>query len=228
MNKITEELKALATARHAEFTAGLVPTIDPAKILGVKMAELKALAKALIAHGGAASFLARLPHDYLEENILHGLIISAETDWARLEQALAAYLPHLSCWLDTDALQPRLFARDLPRTLAFCRRQIEEGALYPTRFAIVTLMRYFLDEAFTPEILTIVGAIETEEYYLEMAIAWFFATALAKQFPETVRYLESGRLSPQIYRKTLRKATESFRLSPAEKQYLKALEISAR
>ena len=225
MTEIQERLFALRDEEYRAFSAKLLPTLDAESILGVRSPELRALAQELSGTAPAAAFLGALPHRFHEENCLHGFLIERIRDYDACVKALDAFLPFVDNWAVCDCMNPPCLRRQRERLLADARRWLDSGELYTVRFALRMLMAHFLDGDFRPEILAWAAEIETEEYYLRMMQAWFFATALAKQYEAALPYLEQGRLEPWTHNRAIRKAVESYRISAEQKAYLKTLKI---
>ena len=222
MTAIQERLFALADEKYRDFTAKLVPTVDKARIIGVRSPALGKLAKELRG-SEAAAFLRALPHEYHEENALHGALITGMKDYAECIAALDEFLPFVDCWSVCDSMNPRCFRKHLPELKKELRRWLDSGELYTMRFAMGILMNRYLDEAFFPEALDWVADIRSEEYYLRMMQAWYFATALTKRYDEALPYIEQGRLEKWTHNKAIQKAKESFRVSEEHKAYLNTL-----
>lgn len=206
---VRARLLALQDEKNAPFMAKLVPTLPPESVLGVRMPDCRSLARELCREPDIVLFLADLPHRYLDENNLHALILNEEKDYAA---AVAA-------------LRPKAFKKHPPDLPDECRRWIKSGEIYAVRFGIEMLMTHYLDADFRPEYLEEVSIIKSKEYYANMMIAWFFATALAKQYEAAVPYIEQRRLASWTHNKTIRKAIESYRITDEHKAYLRTLAI---
>lgn len=215
-------LFALRDETNAAFMARLVPTLPPESVLGVRMPDCRALAKELCRMPDIGEFLTDLPHRYLDENNLHALILNEEKDCAAAVAAIDAFLPYVDNWATCDALRPKAFKKHPSALPDECRRWIKSGATYTVRFGIEMLMTHYLDEDFRPEYLEEVSIIKSKEYYVNMMIAWYLATALAKQWEATIPYIEERRLPEWVHRKTIQKAVESYRITPEQKAYLKS------
>lgn len=213
------------------FTAKLLPALSRDSILGIYTTQLRSFAKQLSKNPAIDTFLQALPHKFLEENILHGLILSnicLDTDTAlrQMEQ----FLPHIDNWMVCDLTCSGLkILKQAPVTL-YDRilEWLRSDKPYTQRFALVALLTYFLDRHFTPEMLTAVAAVQSDEYYVNMAIAWFFSTAMVKQYDSTIPYFEShppAVLSKWVHNKSIQKAIESQRIDYDKKVYLKSLKI---
>lgn len=220
---IQARLSALRDEGYRDFSAKLVPTVDRARVIGVRSPALRALAKELAGTEAAAEFLRALPHKYLEEQHLHAFLIERIRDYDECVAALDTFLPWVDNWATCDSLRPACFKRNHARLISDARRWLESDRLYTARFGLGVLMTHFLDADFRPEYLDWAAAIETEEYYLRMMQAWYFATALAKQYEAALPYLEEHRLEDWTHNRTIRKAIESYRISPEQKAYLRTL-----
>lgn len=218
------------------FQIKLMPGVDPNRVIGVRTPQLRALAKDIVREGQADDFLDSLPHRYYDENNLHGFVLSAERDYDRCIKRLEAFLPEVDNWATCDLLAPRAFkvAANRPRLLLDIRRWMSSQQPYIIRFGIEMLMSHFLDDAFHPDYLDWVADISRRElsasadspyhhYYVRMMVAWYFATALAKQYDAALPYLEQRQLSPWTHRKSIQKAIESYRISEEQKAYLRGL-----
>ena len=222
---VRARLLALRDEKNAPFMAKLVPTLPPERVLGVRMPDCRSLARELCKEPDIGLFLADLPHRYLDENNLHALILNEEKDYAAAVAALDAFLPYVDNWATCDALRPKAFKKHPPALPDECRRWMQSGKTYTVRFGIEMLMTHYLDADFRPEYLEKVSIIKSEEYYVNMMIAWYFATALAKQYEAAIPYLEQRRLSTWTHNKTIRKAIESYRITDEQKAYLRTLII---
>ena len=227
-NDLTARLRALADPAYRQFQCRLMPTITPERVLGVRTPQLRALAREIAGTPEAAAFLAALPHAAYDENNLHGCLLSLMRDFDACLAAVDAFLPYIDNWATCDMLSPRVFARHTDALLASIRRWMASPHVYTCRFGIGMLMRYYLEPAaFRPEYLQWVAALRSDEYYVSMMIAWFFATALAKQYDAALPYLQQRALAPWTHNKAIQKALESDRVSDAHKACLRALRISA-
>ena len=225
---IRAELFRLRDADFAAFQANLLPTVAPEKIIGVRTPQLRALAKQLQRAGEGADFLAALPHDWFDENQLHACLLSEERDFAACLAGVEAFLPLVDNWATCDSLSPKVFGKRAEALLPSVRVWLSSEQPFTVRFGVGMLMRHFLDARFAPEYPEMVAALRSEEYYVNMMIAWYFATALAKQYDAALPYLEGRRLSVWTHNKAIQKAQESFRVSPERKAYLKTLKIKEK
>lgn len=207
----------------AEFHRRLVPNLEPQKIIGVRTPQLRALAKQIVKEEICEAFLKELPHEYYEENQLHGFILSQMKDFDTCIQYLEAFLPYMDNWATCDQTSPKIFKSHKEELLPYIYKWIQKEHTYTVRFAIGMLMQHFLDEDFKPEYVRTVSSIQSEEYYINMEIAWYMATALAKQWDVVIPYLEQKEMEPWVHNKTIQKARESYRITDEQKDYLKIL-----
>ncbi len=222
---IRERLEALSDAKNADFVASLTPDVARGRILGVRFPALRALARELRGTEEAADFLSALPHELLEENHLHAILISSLRDYDAVLNALDAFLPFVDNWSTCDTLRPAAVRKHLPEFGRVIEGYLASAHPYTVRFGIEMLMAYYLGEAFDPGQLERVAAIRSEHYYVRMMQAWYFATALAKQYASTLPVLEERRLECWTHNKTIQKACESFRVREEHKAYLRTLTV---
>ncbi len=224
---VTDEIRLLlsdhAEAGYAAFQRKLLPTLPPESVLGIRTPALRAYAKALLSRPDIGDFLAELPHGTFEENQLHAFLLSLERDYDRAVAGVEAFLPYVDNWATCDQLSPKVFRRHLPELLPHIRTWLASAHPYTCRFGIGMLMEHYLGDAFTPEYLQWVAALRSEEYYVNMMIAWYFATALAKQYEAALPYLKERRMDRRVHSKTIQKAVESRRVTEERKAYLRAL-----
>lgn len=223
MDTIQQRLFALQDAGYQAFQCRLMPTVPPEKVIGVRIPALRALAKELAGTPEAEDFLARLPHRYYEEDNLHGFLLEQIKDYDTALARVEAFLPWIDNWATCDTTSPKVFARHTDRLLEPVRRWISSDQTYTIRYGLEMLMRYYLDDLFRPEYLEWAAGVESEEYYVQMMVAWFFATALAKQPDAAWPWVARPRLSPWVRAKAVQKALESRRITPEQKQALRAL-----
>lgn len=221
--KIYKELQALKEKEYADFQAKLVPTIEPSTILGIRVPKLRALAKSYIRDQECQVFLDSLPHNYYDENMLHAILISEMKDYDKCINRLEAFLPYVDNWAVCDIMSPKLFKRYRGDLMTRIKVWMASEETYTIRFGLGMLMIHFLDEDFRPEYLDMASSIRSDEYYVNMMIAWFFATALAKQWEVSLPYIEDKRLDDWTHKKAIQKARESLRISKEKKEYLKGL-----
>lgn len=213
---------------YRAFHSKLMPTVDDGKIIGVRVPQLRAYAKEIQNTPDAEAFLQDLPHRYYEEDNLHAFLIEGIRDYDACIAALDAFLPHVDNWATCDMMSPKVLKKDLPRTLGHAKRWMASEHTYTIRYGVGTLMRFFLDEGFEPVHLEWVAALRSEEYYVRMMVAWYFATALAKQYTAALPFIEERRLDRWTHNKAIQKAVESDRIAPEQKKYLKKYRISGR
>ena len=220
---IQEELFALQDTEYADFQSKLTPNIPRESIIGVRVPQLRKLAKRLGKSKEAQEFLLALPHAYYDENMLHSLLVSEIKDFDDCISAIDAFLPYVDNWAVCDILSPKAFKKNLNLLLPKIRQWAASNHTYTCRFGIEMLMTHFLDEDFDSKYLEIPAQIHSDEYYINMMIAWFFATALAKQWDSALPYLETKKLDVWVHNKTIQKARESYRITAEQKLYLKSL-----
>ncbi len=223
MTEIQERLFALRDEGYRAFTLPLLPGLDPGRVIGVRTPEVRKLAKALKKEGKAAEFLAELPHVYFEENGLHAALLCLERDFDACLEGVLRFLPCIDNWATCDGLNPDAFKKHHRELIALVPDWLESGRTYTVRFGLGVLMNHFLDEEFHPEYLRWAAAVDTREYYVHMMAAWYFATALAKQYDSALPYIEQRRLDRKTHNKTIQKAVESYRITDEQKAYLKSL-----
>lgn len=228
MTALQERLFALRDEEYRDFNARLVPNRDKAAFIGVRTPQLRALAKSMRGTAEAEDFLRALPHEYFEEDQLHAFLIEQIKDFDACLAALEAFLPYVDNWATCDQLNPKVLGRDKPRLLAAIRLWLESGETYTVRYAIGQLMRWFLDEDYSPEYSDLVAGVESGEYYVRMMAAWYFATALAKQYDAVLPYFTARRLPAWTHNKAIQKAVESYRVSDEHKAQLRALRIKEK
>ncbi|MCQ2273414.1 MAG: DNA alkylation repair protein [Bacteroidales bacterium] len=226
MTELIDRLFELQDKDYAAFQAKLTPGIAPEKFIGVRVPILRSYAKDLFKRGGYEDFLLTLPHQYYDENMLHALLISQMKDMEACVAATDAFLPYVDNWAVCDIMSPKIFAKHKPRLMEKIEQWSISDHTYTCRFGLEMLMTHFLDADFKPEYLHIVADARSDEYYVKMMVAWFFATALAKQWDAALPFVEKQLLSPWTHNKTIQKARESFRITAEQKEYLSKLKIS--
>lgn len=224
-DEIVAELFRLQDKKYAAFQAKLIPTAEADRIIGVRTPELRALAKKLFKDEDTASFLTLLPHRYFEENQLHAFVISLEKDFGKCIAEVETFLPFIDNWATCDQLSPKAFKKEPEKLLSYICTWIKSDKVYTVRFAIGMLMQHFLDERFDPKYADMVAAVRSKEYYINMMIAWFFATALAKQYDSILPYMEGKKLDDWTHNKAIQKSVESYRITAEQKAYLKTLKV---
>lgn len=218
--EIKQRLFELQDVKFREFHSRLIPNIDPATVIGVRTPELRRLAKEI---GEDEGFLRALPHEYYEENQLHALIITGMKDFGGCIARLDEFLPYADNWATTDIMTVKLFKKHTAELLPHIRRWLDSGRTYTVRYAVGCLMNFCLDGEFRPEYPEMVSGVDCGEYYVSMMVAWYFATALAKQYDAVISYIEGRRLDTATHRRTIQKAVESFRITDEQKAYLRTL-----
>ncbi len=226
--EIREKLFSLKDEKYADFTAGLIPTLPREKFIGVRTPLLRSLAKEIYKSGDCREFLSDLPHKYYEEDNLHGFIICQMKDADECINELRRFIPFTDNWATNDCTRPAVLKKHPEKALCLALDFLKTEDTYTLRFGIGLLLSCFLDENFEPWQLETVSHIKSNEYYVNMMIAWYFATALAKQYESTLPYIEKRVLSPWIHNKTIQKARESYRVDKDKKDYLKSFKIKSR
>ncbi len=223
---MTEEIRTGLMERqdlqYREFHSRLMPTVEKERVIGVRVPQLRAYAKQLKNEPELSEFLTDLPHTYYEENCLHGFLIEQIKDYPTCMAETERFLPYVDNWAVCDLFAPKVFRKHPEEVLGKCRTWVQSGETYTVRYGLVTLLRQFLDEHFTPEILEL-AVISSEDYYVNMAAAWLFAEALVKQYDAALPYLQEHRLTLWTHNKAIQKAVESHRIAPETKAYLKTL-----
>lgn len=220
---IRERLHLLNDADYKKFNSSLMPTVPPETVIGVRTLALRALAREIAARPDCGEFLNALPHALFEENQLHAFIISAQKDFGEALRLTEQFLPYIDNWATCDQLTVKVFAKRTDELLPHVERWITDPHVYTVRYALRCLMMYYLDDNFDERYLALAASAQDTDYYIGMAQAWYFATALAKHWHETLPWVEQRRLDLFVHRMTIRKATESFRVSDEHKQILKAM-----
>lgn len=221
--KITDVLFKMSDEKHANFSAKLMPTIDPKTVLGIKTPLLRKYAAEIYGTEAATEFMQALPHNFFEENNLHAFLIERINNFDNCIEALEKFLPYVDNWATCDSMRPKVFKRNLDKLEVKAREWIRSTETYIIRFGIEMFMVYFLDENFSSEHTEFISKTHSDEYYVKMMIAWYFATALAKQYNKTLPYLENNVLDIWTHNKTIQKAVESYRITKEQKDYLKTL-----
>ena len=226
--EIRERLFELQDPQYRDFQTKLMPEVDPETVIGVRTPPLRKLAREYAKHPKAAEFLNTLPHAYYEENNLHGFLLETIGDYSLAVSRVEKFLPYINNWATCDMMCPKVFGEHLPELLEKIRIWLRTEDTYTVRFAIGMLMRFYLDDAFRSEYPEMVAEVRSGEYYINMMVAWYFATALAKQYEAVLPYLTGRRLSPWTHNKAIQKAVESRRITEEQKTYLRTLRVSRR
>ena len=223
MKEIINKLYKLQDKKYRDFQIKLIPNINSNTIIGIRTKELKKYAKELVKDNNYMSFIEELPHKYFEENQLHAFIILEIKDYDKCIEYINKFLPYINNWATCDQMSPKIFKKYTNKLLDQVNIWIKSNKTYTIRYSILILMRYYLDDNFKKEYLEKVCNIESEEYYVNMMRAWYYATALAKQYKDTIVYIENNKLDTWTHNKTIQKARESYRIDKDKKEYLKGL-----
>ena len=218
-----DKLVAVRDEEYRAFQVKLVPNIPAETILGVRTPDLRQIAKELFESADREAFLKALPHNYYEENLVHFFVLTMIKDFDSCVQGVEAFLPYVDCWPVSDQATPKAFRKNHEKILPYIRKWIASDHVYTARFGLRMLMNEFLDDDFKAEYLELAANKKGEDYYLKMMVAWFFATALAKRYEESLPYFEERRLDEWVHKKAIQKAVESYRVTDAHKAYLKSL-----
>lgn len=222
---IQDNLRLLADGKYRDFHSKLMPGVNKEKVLGVRVPVLRKFAAEVSKREDVEEFLVALPHKYYEENNLHMFVLENMKDYDTCMKYMENFLPYIDNWATCDCRPPKAFEKHKEELLLKIKKWINSGETYTVRFGVNMLMRYYLDEDFKPEYLEWVSSIKSEEYYVRMVVAWYFATALAKQYKTALTYIENKALEKWTHNKTIQKAVESYRISPEQKEYLRTLKI---
>ncbi len=225
IDEIRKELFALQDVKYRDFQSKLITDIEQGSMIGVRTPELRKLAKSIARRKDIRIFLEDLPHKYFDENQLHAFVISGMKDYDECLGKLERFLPYVDNWATCDQMSPKVFRKHREELLTPIRTWIGSGETYKVRFGVGMLMEHYLDEDFDPAYPEMAAAIRSDEYYVKMMVAWYFATALAKQYDAVIPYIEHQSLDPWTHNKTIQKAVESYRITPEQKTYLKSLRI---
>ena len=223
--EIREGLYGMQDVEYREFQQKLIPTATIDTMIGVRTPELRKYAKELGKREDIGAFLSDLPHQTFDENQLHAFIISGMKDYDRCMEELERFLPYVDNWATCDQMSPKIFKKHRKELLESIRRWISSTETYIIRFGVGMLMEHFLDEDFDSAYPEMVAGLRSEEYYVNMMIAWYFATALAKQYDVILPFIENRRLDTWTHNKAIQKSVESYRITPEQKAYLKTLKI---
>ena len=226
IKKVQKDLFEMQDLKYRDFQSKLMPTVDKAKVIGVRIPQLRKYASnflKLLSREEIEEFMQTLPHQYYEEDNLHAFIIEKIKDYEECINALNAFLPYIDNWATCDMMNPKVLKKESERLLEQVKVWLKAKETYVVRFAMGCLMNYYLDEYFTEECANMVAEVQSDEYYIRMMQAWYFATALAKQYDAVLSYLLEHKLSMWVHNKTIQKAVESYRITPEQKEYLKRL-----
>ncbi|MBR5974279.1 MAG: DNA alkylation repair protein [Clostridiales bacterium] len=218
-------LRKMADPKYQEMQKKIIPTVDPESIIGVRTPELRALAKEMSKSSEASAFVAELPHKYFDENQLHAFILSGMKDYETCIAEVERFLPYVDNWATCDQMSPKIFRKHKADLLKHIQVWLKSDQTYTIRFGVGMLMEHFLDEDFDLKYPKMVAKLCSEEYYVNMMIAWYFATALAKQYEAVLPFIEERKLATWTHNKAIQKAVESYRITPEQKEYLKTLKV---
>ena len=218
---IYERLLSYQDEKYKDFQSKLVPNIDKKTIIGVRTPQMRKIVKEIYGTKEATICLQTLPHQYYEENLIHFFLISKIKDFDECVKEVEKFLPYINCWPVCDQTTPLVFKKNHDKLLPLIKKWINSNHVYTARFGMRMLMNEFLNDDFKEEYLEWVSSKSGDDYYLKMMAAWFFATALAKQYNATIKYIKNRCLDPWIHQKTIQKAVESYRVSDEHKEYLK-------
>ena len=224
-DEIVAELLQMRDQDYAQMQAKIIPTVNSDRIIGVRTPALRAFAKRLYKDSGTGEFLFTLPHQYFDEDQLHAFVISLEKDFDKGIAEVSAFLPFIDNWATCDQLNPVSFKKEPEKLLPYIQKWIRSDKIYTVRFAIGMLMQHFLNERFDTKYADMVAKVKSEEYYIKMMIAWYFATALAKQYESILPYIEEKKLDDWTHNKAIQKSVESYRITDEQKAYLKTLKV---
>lgn len=229
MSRIIDEIQVrlfeMQDLKYRDFNATIIPTVDKERIIGVRTPALRKLAKELANSSETDMFLNSLPHTYYEENNLHGMIIESFKDFDLCIDGLTSFLPYIDNWATCDLISPKIFRRHTEELMPYIKKWMASEHTYTCRFGIKMLMKYFLDNNFRSEYAEWVAAVKSEEYYVNMMRAWYFATSLAKQYDQIIPFIEEKRLDKWTHNKSIQKSVESYRITPEQKKYLRTLKV---
>lgn len=228
INEIQNELYSMQDEKYRDFQSKLIPTVAYDTIIGVRTPDLRKYAKQLAKRDDVAEFLNVLPHQYFDENQLHAFIISEIKDFERCINEVCRFLPFVDNWATCDQMSPKVFKKHREELLLYIGKWISSESTYNVRFAIGMLMEHFLNDDFDIKYPEMVSEIRTDEYYINMMTAWYFATALAKQYDKVLPYIENQRLDKWTHNKAIQKSIESNRITAEQKMYLKSLKVSVK
>ncbi len=224
-NLVFEKLNEAKDEGYLDFQSKLVPEIDKERIIGVRTPDMRRIAKEMNGTEEGEAFLKKLPHSFYEENLVHFFMIALIKDFDRCVKETERFLPYVDCWPVSDQATPKAFSKNHEKLLPYIKKWIASDHVYTVRFGMRMLMNEFLGSDFKPEYPELVAAKRSEEYYLNMMSAWYFATALAKNYDECIGFIEQHKLSTWVHNKAIQKALESYRVSDEHKEYLRTLKI---
>ncbi|MBO4911431.1 MAG: DNA alkylation repair protein [Butyrivibrio sp.] len=225
IDEIREELHKHQDLKYRDLQIKILPSVKPEAIIGVRTPELRKYAKQLSKREDIQEFLDDLPHKFFDEDQLHAFILSEMKDYEKCIGRLEIFLPHVNNWATTDQMSPKVFKKHRAELLKYINKWIKSKKPYTIRYGIGMLMEHFLEEDFDIKYPETVASVRSEEYYVNMMIAWYFATALAKQYDAILPFIENRKLDVWTHNKAIQKSVESYRITPEQKTYLKTLKI---
>ena len=225
IEEIRNELFNMQDVKYRDFQAKLIPTVEPETVIGVRTPQLRKYAGQVLKRDDIQDFLDDIPHKYFDENQLHAFILSGMKDYGRCIAEVDRFLPFVDNWATCDQMSPKVFKKHRPELLLKAEEWIASGETYNIRFGVGMLMEHFLDDDYDPKYPELVSKIRSEEYYVNMMTAWYFATALAKQYESVLPFIEDKKLDIWTHNKAIQKAVESYRITDDQKNYLKSLKI---
>ena len=225
IEEIRKELFEKQDMKYRDMQIKIIPNIDKDTIIGVRTPLLRSYAKQLSRRDDLCIFLDDLPHKYFDENQLHAFIISEIRDYSKCLNEVDRFLPYVDNWATCDQMSPKIFKKNKQALLETVKQWIGSDKTYMIRFGIGMLMEHYLDEDFDLSYPEIVACIRSDEYYINMMIAWYFATALAKQYDSVLPFIKEKKLDVWTHNKAIQKSVESYRITDEQKEYLKTLKI---
>ncbi|MBR3307941.1 MAG: DNA alkylation repair protein [Lachnospiraceae bacterium] len=223
--EIRKELFSRQDKDYRDFQAKTLPTVDKESMIGVRTPELRSLAKEWGKRDDIEVFLRELPHRYFDENQIHAFVISGMKDFEKCMEETELFMPYVDNWATCDQMSPKIFKKHRPELLKHIKKWIKSDRTYTIRFGTGMLMEHFLEEDFDIKYPELVSKLRSEEYYVNMMTAWYFATALAKQYEAVLPFIENKKLDPWTHNKAIQKAVESYRITPEQKEHLKSLKV---
>lgn len=227
IEEIRNELFNMQDIKYRDFQAKLIPTVEPETVIGVRTPQLRKYAGQVLKRDDIQDFLDDIPHKYFDENQLHAFILSGMKDYGKCIAEVDRFLPFVDNWATCDQMSPKVFKKHRPELLLKAEEWIASGKTYTIRFGVGMLMEHFLDDDYDPKYPELVSKVRSEEYYVNMMTAWYFATALAKQYESVLPFIEDKKLDIWTHNKAIQKAVESYRITDDQKNYLKSLKIKA-
>ena len=218
---IKEKLFAMKEEKYGDFSASLMPDMPRERVIGVRIPKLRAFVKEI--SGNTSDFISILPHYFFEENNLHAFIISSISDFDKCVSEVDRFLPYIDNWATCDSLRPSCFSKNKDKLLEYIYRWIRSDKVYTVRFAIEMLMVHYLEDDYSDDYAKLVASVRSEEYYVNMMIGWYFATALTKRWDSVIYFIEEGLISPVARKMAIRKGIESLAIPNERKAYLREL-----